>query len=93
MNESEQHPLSEKERLFLAQDEFRQREIQRENEVFEAGIQVLSKHPAWSAVEAEMRKRLVNRCPGWSWSVVGRFDLIKPVLGRSMASSCGGAVH
>jgi len=39
--------------ILLAQDEFRQRQIEHENEVAEAGLSILSKHPAWSDIQAK----------------------------------------
>ena len=64
------------------------RELSRQLTEIREHLHALSLH-----VVQMFSKRLVNRCPGWSWSVVGRFDLSKPMLGRSMASSCGEAVH
>jgi hypothetical protein len=42
------------EQVFLAQDEFRQRQIQQENEMAEAGLQTLSNHPAWNDIQAKV---------------------------------------
>jgi hypothetical protein len=40
--------------LFLILDELRQREIEQENEAAAVGRAVLSKHPAWNAIQAEI---------------------------------------
>jgi hypothetical protein len=52
-----QSPLysnNSEEQVFLAQDEFRQRQIQQENEMAEAGLQTLSNNPAWNDIQAKV---------------------------------------
>jgi hypothetical protein len=47
-------PLSQEEQLFLAADEMRRRKIEQEDAAASAGLEILSRHPAWASSLAEV---------------------------------------